>query len=259
MRILICNDDGIYGQGLTVLEEIAHELSNDVWTVVPDREQSGASHSLTLTEPLRVRRAGERRFAVKGTPTDCIMLAVNELIEGKRPDIVLSGINRGGNLGDDVTYSGTIAAAMEGQMLKIPSIALSQCFRNGEKVRWEVARRHGPGLLKTLIGHGWPDETLININFPDTDPDAVSGVEVCHQGQRDVTDLIIDKRIDARGVPYYWIGFRRDIHVPEPDTDLGVVKRGAIAVTPLKLDLTRYEAMEALAETLASVPVVKEA
>ena len=211
MRVLVTNDDGIYGPGLKVLEGIARTLSRDVWVVAPDNEQSGASHSLTLTQPLRVRKYGPKSYAVKGTPTDCVMMAVSEVMKGKRPDLVLSGVNRGANLGEDVTYSGTVAAAMEGTLLKIPSIALSQCYEHGKPVKWEVASRHGPGLVKKLIKAGWPAGVLININFPDVEPAKVKGSVVCVQGLRDISDITIDARTDARNVPYYWLGFRRHV------------------------------------------------
>jgi len=251
MRVLVTNDDGIYGPGLKVLEGIARTLSRDVWVVAPDNEQSGASHSLTLTQPLRVRKYGPKSYAVKGTPTDCVMMAVSEVMKDKRPDLVLSGVNRGANLGEDVTYSGTVAAAMEGTLLKIPSIALSQCYEHGKPVKWEVASRHGPGLVKKLIKAGWPAGVLININFPDVEPAKVKGSVVCVQGLRDISDITIDARTDARNVPYYWLGFRRHVGKHKKHTDLGVTQAGAISVTPLQLDLTHKQSMARLKTALA--------
>ena len=251
MRVLVTNDDGIYGPGLKILEAIAHKLSKDVWTVAPDAEQSGASHSLTLTQPLRVRKYGPKSYAVKGTPTDCVMMAVSEVMKGKRPDLVLSGVNRGANLGEDVTYSGTVAAAMEGTLLKIPSIALSQCYEHGKPVKWDVAAKHGPGLVKKLLKAGWPAGVLINSNFPDVDAAKVKGAVVCVQGLRELSDITIDARVDARNVPYYWLGFRRHQNKHKADTDLGVTASGGISITPLQLDLTHKQSMTKLKAALA--------
>src|SRR4029077_12779281 len=153
-RILVTNDDGINAPGLKVLEKIARQLSRDVFVVAPEVEQSGAGHSLTLRRPLQVRRVSARRFAIDGTPTDCVLLAVNQLIEGKRPDLVLSGVNRGSNLGEDVTYSGTIAAAMEATLLGIPSVAMSQ-MRDGQKLAWHVAAKHGAHVVRRLMSVPW--------------------------------------------------------------------------------------------------------
>ncbi len=252
-RILVSNDDGIHSPGLKTLERIAATLSDDVWVVAPETEQSGASHSLTLTEPLRIRRLTKRRFAVRGTPTDCVMLAVHHIIEGGAPTLLLSGVNRGANLGEDVTYSGTIAAAMEGALLGIPSIALSQVynFRRG-RVKWATAAHHAPGLLRRLLDLGWPHDVLININFPDLKPDAVNGVRITVQGRRDVADLIVDERIDARGYPYYWFGFRRAYGQPGADTDLGAIQDGCISVTPLHMDLTHFATRKALADAFSA-------
>lgn len=251
MRILVTNDDGINGPGLKVLERIAKAISKDVWVVAPEAEQSGASHSLTLTNPLRIRRLSDRRFAVRGTPTDCVMLAFHTIVQGKRPELVLSGVNRGANLGEDVTYSGTIAAAMEGTLLKVPAMALSQGFAHGHPPKWRTAEVHGPALLRRLLDAGWPEGVLININFPDVAADAVSGVRLARQGRRDLSDLQIDARVDARGVPYYWIGFRRQIGQPAGETDLAAILAGAISVTPLQLDLTHVATLKRLAGALA--------
>lgn len=246
MRILVTNDDGIHAPGLKVLETIARSLSNDVWVIAPETEQSGASHSLTLTEPLRVRKIAAKKFAVRGTPTDCVMLAVNTIMIESKPELVLSGVNRGANLGEDVTYSGTVAAAMEGTLLGVPSIALSQSIRYNKPVKWATAEHHAPELIQKLLTAGWPPGVLININFPDVPHDQVSGVRVASQGQREVTDSMLDQRIDPRGVPYYWIGFRRDEGRSAPTTDLGVVANGGISITPLQLDLTHSPSLAKL-------------
>ncbi|MBM3568449.1 MAG: 5'/3'-nucleotidase SurE [Alphaproteobacteria bacterium] len=241
LRVLVTNDDGIFAPGLAVMEKIAASLTSDVWVVAPEFEQSGAAHSLTLHVPLRDRHVGPRRFAIRGTPTDCVMLACNLLMKDHRPDVILSGVNRGSNLGEDVTYSGTVAAAMEGSILGIPSIALSQTFRNAKRVRWETALKYGPGLVKRLLALGWPSDVLININFPDVPSGKVRGERVTRQGRRFTSDLIIESRIDARNQPYHWFGFRPREGDPAPDTDLYAVGHGLVSVTPLHLDLTHVE------------------
>ena len=240
LRILICNDDGIYAPGLAVAEEIARSLADDIWVVAPETEQSGASHSLTLTLPLRLRHAGHQRFALSGTPTDCVMMAGIHIMKDSLPDLVISGVNRGFNVADDVTYSGTVAAAMEGTVLGIPSVALSQAVggREDEAAIFACAARHGPPLMRRLVEIGWPELILLNINFPPLAPAKVKRVVVTSQGQRDQSMLRLDERIDARGRPYYWVGFKRVFSEPELGTDLHAIAEGCISVTPLHLDLT---------------------
>lgn len=251
MRILVSNDDGIHAPGLKVLEKVARSLSKDVWVVAPEYEQSGASHSLTLTLPLRLRKINARKYAVRGTPTDCVMMAMHEIFKDKRPDLLLSGVNRGANLGEDVTYSGTVAVAMEGALLGVPSIALSQCFQHGHPVKWKTAEDHAPKVIRKLLKAGWSRDTLINVNFPDVVSESVTGIEVVTQGKRELTDLLLDARVDARNVPYYWIGFRRQKNKSKRHTDLGATENGAIAVTPLQLDLTHRAGLKALKAALA--------
>lgn len=245
MKILLTNDDGIHAPGLKTLEKIARQLSDDVWIVAPAQEQSGAGHSLSLTNPLRMQKLDERRFAVAGTPTDCVMMALRKVVEGT-PDLVLSGVNRGANLAEDVTYSGTVAAAMEATLLGVPSIALSQVGFFGQDIKWHTAERHAPGIIRKLVEKGWPPEVLMNVNFPDAEPDDVEGVHVVPHGRRDQSDITIDERIDGRNVPYYWIGLRRQQHEPAPGTDIGVIWRRGISVTPISLDLTDPRSLEAM-------------
>jgi 5'-nucleotidase len=253
-RILVTNDDGIHAPGLAVAEAIARTLSDDVWVVAPETEQSGASHSLTLTLPLRLREIGPKRFALAGTPTDCVMMGVAELMKDGPPTLVLSGVNRGSNIADDVTYSGTIAGAMEGTALGIPSIAMSQAygFEQGDEVRWRCAEAHGPRVVKLLLAAGWPAETLININFPDCEPDAVAGTDVTEQGKRDLQTAVLDRRVDMRGNPYFWIGFKRVRSDPRPGTDLRAIYDRRISITPLHLNLTEHRVVEALREKLGT-------
>lgn len=241
MRILVTNDDGIHGLGLAVLENIARTLSDDVWVVAPETDQSGVSHSLSLNDPLRLREISPRHFAVKGTPTDCVIMAIRHLMLECKPDLVLSGVNRGQNIAEDVTYSGTVAAAMEGTILGVPSVALSQGYGPASKdggIRWDCAEAHAPGVLKRLLTEGIPPGILFNINFPDCAPDDVQGVAVTVQGRRDAELLRIEPRHDGRGNPYFWIAFARGKHTLANGTDLKAMAEKRISVTPLELDLT---------------------
>ncbi|HZS83986.1 MAG TPA: 5'/3'-nucleotidase SurE [Stellaceae bacterium] len=249
-RILISNDDGINAPGLRLLEKVARQLCPDVWVVAPEQEQSGASHSLTLRRPLRIRKIRPRRFAVDGTPTDCVLLAIKSIMRGKPPTLVLSGINAGGNFGEDITYSGTVAAAMEATLLEVPAVALSQHYDRNNGIKWEAAMRYAPELLRRLTAAPWPRNTLVNVNFPDVPPDRVKGIEVTRQGRRIIGDNLTE-RVDPRGVPYYWIGPMRDDFPNEPGTDIAAVRRGAVSVTPIFLDLTNVPALRALGELFA--------
>lgn len=253
-RILVANDDGIHAPGIRYLEEVARTLSDDVWVVAPESEQSGAGHSLTLTEPLRLRRVEDKRWAVRGTPTDCVMIAVNHIMKDNRPTLILSGINRGANIAEDVTYSGTIAAAMEGTLAGIPSIALSQAVRPApEPTDWTASRRHAADTIRAVLENGWPEGVLININFPSCSDKAVKGIRVTGQGRRDLGHLRVDQRHDTRGVPYYWFALSRDPGQPGEETDLKYVREGWISITPLHLDLTHHETRHALALRLERV------
>jgi 5'-nucleotidase len=244
-RILVCNDDGITSPGIRVLSRIARALSPDVWVVAPEQEQSGASHSLTLTRPLRVRQLGQRRFAVDGTPTDCVLLALRVILREKPPTLVFSGVNAGANLGEDVTYSGTIAAAMEATLLGVPAIAFSQHYNDRSAVRWTTAEAHAGTLVRRLVALPWPRNTLINVNFPDVPPDAVAGIEATRQGRRKIGEGIVE-RVDPRGRPYFWIGPAREEWQDLPGSDLHAVAAGKVSVTPIYLDLTNGPALAEL-------------
>ncbi|HUK60403.1 MAG TPA: 5'/3'-nucleotidase SurE [Stellaceae bacterium] len=249
-RILIANDDGIDAPGLKLLTKVARTLSTDVWVVAPEQEQSGASHSLTLYRPLRVRKLGPRRFAVDGTPTDCVLLAVNVLLKDKRPTLMLSGVNAGGNFGEDVTYSGTVAAAMEATLLDVPAIAMSQHSSDGGPIHWATAERYAPDVIKRLTAFRWPPQTLINVNFPDVPPDKVTGIVAASQGKRKIGDNL-EERIDPRGRPYFWIGPMSEAEAGKgasggPGTDLGAIYAGKVTLTPVSLDLTNRAALTRL-------------
>ena len=257
MRILVTNDDGIHAEGLAVLERIARVLSDDVWVVAPETEQSGASRALTLSDPIRVRRLDDRRFAVVGTPTDCVLLAVQDLVEGGAPDLVLSGVNRGQNIAEDVSLSGTVAAAIEGMALGIPSIALSQSmtvFHDEVKLSYETAEAFAPGIIARLLEAGWPKSVLININFPSGAATPDTQVEVTRQGSRDVYLRHAEKRTDLRGRDYYWLGFKGKLSKPADGTDLRAIYEGRISVTPLQIDLTDMKTHRDLKAILGGVP-----
>lgn len=256
MRILLTNDDGINAEGLVALEAIARQLSDDIWICAPEYEQSGASRALTLAEPVRVRRLEARRFAVTGTPTDCVMMAIHELMEGARPDLVLSGVNHGANIAEDVTMSGTVAGAIEGMALGVPSIALSQGYGNPalDNDPFAPARVFGAGIVKRLIELGWPPSVVMNVNFPSLEPQQITEVEVTRQGFRDVSVRHAEKRTDLRGREYYWMGFRHERSRPVEGTDLRAIYEGRISVTPLHIDLTHLETVGRMKQFLGGVP-----
>lgn len=246
MRILVTNDDGIHGPGLVALESIANTLSDDVWVVAPDEERSGAGHSLTLSHPLRYRQIDKRRFEVTGTPTDCVVMAVRKIMPAL-PDLILSGVNRGSNIADDVTYSGTIAAAMEGTQLGIKSIAMSQItgmYGNGES--FAVAEKFGAEIVRKLIAMNFGPGVFMNVNFPDCRPDEMAGMDVTIQGKRDQNYLLVDERMDGRGNPYYWIGFARERGNPPAGTDIAAVFNKRISITPLHMNLTQLDTLAEL-------------
>lgn len=245
MRILVTNDDGIHAPGLAVLERVARKLGHDIWVVAPAEEQSGAGHSLSLVNPIRVQDYGAQRFAVRGTPTDCVMMALGKLMNGLKPDLLLSGFNRGANLAEDVTYSGTVAAAMEGTLAGVPSIALSQVTVEravGEEA-FAVAETHALLVIQSLLKAGWPAEVLINVNFPPSQQSEVQGIRVTEQGFRDMGSSRIEERTDVRGMKYYWFGLGRETDAAGHETDLKAIRERYISVTPLHLDLTHRDTM----------------
>ncbi|MEO1015713.1 MAG: 5'/3'-nucleotidase SurE [Pseudomonadota bacterium] len=247
MRILCSNDDGVHARGLESLVKIARELSDDVWVVAPQEEQSGAARALTLAHPIRIRKFDERRFAVSGTPTDAVMMGVTRLLGEKKPDLVLSGVNHGQNLAEDVTFSGTIAAALQGMTLGVPSIALSLARFSRDHADWETAETYGADIVRKLLDAGWPEDVVMNVNFPACAPADVKGVEVTEQGRRDQFQLYVDERQDLRGGTYYWFGFTGKLSDPPQGTDLRAIYDGRISITPLHLALTHETTRRALA------------
>jgi 5'-nucleotidase len=249
MRILLTNDDGIHAPGLAVLEKIARQFSDDIWICAPDEEQSGMGHALTLTRPVRLRKHGERRFSVTGTPTDAVTMGLRKVIEAQ-PDVILSGVNRGANLADDITYSGTVSAAIEGALAGVRSIAMSQVYtketRNSDSA-FDAATEWGARVLGPLLDTPLPKRTLVNVNFPPIAPDAVKGVRAVRQGFHDYSRGTVVEGRDPRGFQYYWFGLEAIEHTLDHGTDLEAIDEGYISVTPLQLDLTHHSSLGALA------------
>ncbi len=240
-RILIVNDDGIDGSGIKLLEQIARRYSDDIWVVAPDEERSGAGQSISISHPIRYIQRDERHFAVRGTPTDCALLGINTFTGDRKPDILLSGINSGPNLAEDVHYSGTCAAAKEGALLGIPSLAISQMRSYGNPARWETSEAWLPQILDRLATAEWRPGSFININIPNVAPEAIAGVRVTRQGQRLPGGFLPIQRVDERTVPYFWVKISPNQPELIEGTDLHAVAHGAISITPMQLDLTCRE------------------
>ncbi len=250
MRILLTNDDGIHAPGLEVLEAIARQFSDDIWICAPDEEQSGMGHALTLTRPVRLRKHGEHRFSVTGTPTDAVTMGLRKVIEAQ-PDVILSGVNRGANLADDITYSGTVSAAIEGALAGVRSIALSQVYSKegmGENGPFGPAMEWGAKVLAPLLDTPLPKRTLVNVNFPPVPPSEVKGIRAVRQGFHDYSRGTVVEGRDPRGFQYYWFGLEAIEHTLDHGTDLEAIDEGYISVTPLQLDLTHHSSLGALAE-----------
>ena len=239
-RILVTNDDGINAPGLRAAIKIADELSDDVWVFAPLEEKSGASHSLSLTQPLRGIKKGAQKYAVTGTPTDCVMIATRHMLRDNPPTLVLSGVNFGQNIAEDVSYSGTVAGAKERTVFGIPSVALSQAISmdGRRKIRFDVGVKHGANIIRKLLKLDWPQDTLMNINFPDIEPDTSCKVRITRQGKRDVRILCLEERFDPRNNPYYWYNFKRESIQAGKGTDIEAILEGDISITPLKMDHT---------------------
>jgi 5'-nucleotidase len=253
MRILITNDDGIHAPGLTVLEEIARQFSDDIWICAPSEEQSGAGHSLTLNKPVRLQKHGPQRFAVTGTPTDSVTLGLRKVIDAA-PDLILSGVNHGANLGDDITYSGTVSAAIEGALAGVRSIAFSQVYSpewNGKQA-FDTARAWGAKVLAPLLDTPLPSRTLINVNFPALAPEKVKGIRAVRQGFHDYSRGNVVEGRDPRGQTYYWFGLDAIEHTLDHGTDLEAIDEGYISVTPLHLDLTHHSSLGNIADRFSA-------
>jgi 5'-nucleotidase len=249
-RILLTNDDGIDAPGLAVLERIAAELAREVWVVAPEHDQSGVSHAVSLHHPIRIAERGLRRWAVSGTPGDCVVMAVSHLMKASAPQLLLSGVNRGANLGIETVFSGTVGGAMTGMMLGIPAIALSQAWTDRAHVRWDTATTLGPPIVRRLWDIGWSAGTCLSVNFPDLPANEVGPLTLARQGAGTVQGMDVEARTDPRGLTYYWVGFRRGERDQGPESDIKALNAGCITVTPLRYDRTDDEAYAILGRSL---------
>jgi len=249
-RILLTNDDGIDAPGLEVLERIASMLAREAWVVAPEHDQSGVSHAVSLHHPIRATERGPRRWAVTGTPGDCVVMGISHLMKKAPPQLLLSGVNRGGNLGIETVFSGTVGGAMTGMMLGVPSIALSQVWTDRENVRWETAATLGPEIVRRLLDIGWSANTCLSINFPDLPADEAGPLTLARQGAGSVQGMDVETRTDPRGLTYHWVSFRRGERYQGPESDLEAKNAGRIVVTPLRYDRTDEEAYALLARSL---------
>ncbi|MBB3009851.1 5'/3'-nucleotidase SurE [Cupriavidus alkaliphilus] len=243
-------DDGIDAPGLAVLEGVAFTLAREVWVVAPEHDQSGTSHSISLHAPLRYSRQGERRFGVSGTPGDCVVMAARHLMADNPPTLVLSGVNRGANLGLETVFSGTVGAAMTAILLGIPAIALSQAFSDREAVRWDTASALAPDVIRRLVASGLGTQACLNVNFPDVPAQDAGPLTVTRQGVGLVNGIAVRAHVDPRGIPYHWLQFSRGPRPDAEDTEAMVLGRGCISVTPLRFERTDEEEVAALAGRL---------
>jgi 5'-nucleotidase len=250
MKILVSNDDGTGAPGIKLLEKVALQFTDDVYVVAPDSNMSGAGHSLTLKSPLRLIEHDEHHFSVSGTPTDSVVMALRYLMKDK-PDYVLSGINFDSNLAEDITYSGTVAAAMEACLLGIPSIAFSQKMSKDGCINWDIAKTYAPIILTTIMkNYVFPNGILINVNFPSGSVEDVKGIKITKQGVRSIEDHVIQS-IDPRGDPYFWIGpadYRKNENHDNAAFDLGAVHNGYVSITPISLDMTAKSEIDVLSK-----------
>ena len=249
-RILITNDDGIDAPGLAVLERIASELAREVWVVAPEHDQSGVSHAVSLHHPIRIGERGPRRYGITGTPGDCAVMGVSHLMADAPPQLLLSGVNRGANLGLETVFSGTVGGAMTGMLLGIPSIALSQAWTDRANVRWETAAALGADVVRRLLEIGWGAATCLNVNFPDLPADEVGPLTLARQGPGLILGMQVETRVDPRSLTYHWISFRRGPRDQGPESDVEALRAGRIAVTPLRYDRTDEEAYAIFAKVL---------
>lgn len=250
-RVLLTNDDGIDAPGLAVLEDAAARIAREVWVVAPEHDRSGTSHSISLHAPLRAHRLAERRYSISGSPGDCAVMAVRHIMKDAPPDLILSGINRGANLGTETVFSGTVGAAMTGMLLGIPSIALSQAFTDREAVRWETARTLAPGVLRQVLAAGWSSQVCLNVNFPDVPPEEAGPLTCTRQGAGIVRNIDVLPRTDPRGFTYYWLQFNRQPFEDTPESETRAVAGGRISVTPLQFERTSQAAYAELRHALS--------
>ena len=248
-RILLTNDDGIDAPGLEVLEAIAGELAREVWVVAPEHDQSGISHAISLHHALRVSQRGPRRFGISGTPGDCAVMGICHLTD-RPPDLLLSGVNRGLNLGMETVFSGTIGGAMTGMMLGVPSIALSQAYKDRNNPLWDASRTLGARVVRELLAIGWGKDACLNVNFPACSAAEAGPLTLARQGVGMIAGMHVETRVDPRGMTYHWLNFKRGDREQGPESDYDALRAGNIVVSPLRYDRTDEEAYMALAEKL---------
>jgi 5'-nucleotidase len=245
-KVLLTNDDGFDAPGLRTLTEVAAELAEEVWIVAPNHDQSGTSHSLSLHSPLRVSQKEERRYSVSGTPGDCVVMAVRHLMVPGRPDLILSGINRGANLGIETVFSGTVGAAMTGMLLGFPSMALSQAFSDRNAVRWDTARALAPKVIRQFAKGAWSEGSILNINFPDVPVGEVGPVELTTQGTGLMDDVEVISGTDPRSLEYHWVSLRRSAREDVVGSETFAIRRGRVSVTPLQFERTNQSVLASL-------------
>jgi 5'-nucleotidase len=249
-RVMLTNDDGIDAPGMAVMEEIAAKIAREVWVVAPEHDQSGQSHAISLHHALRVSQHGERRFAVTGTPGDCAAMGLCHLMKDAPPSLVLSGVNRGLNLGAETVFSGTVGGAMTAMMLGVPALALSQAFTKRDAVPWDTARTLGAGVIEQLLAVGWAKQAVLNINFPPVAAAEAGPVTLARQGEGAVAGMHVETRVDPRGMQYHWLNFKRGDIAQGPESDYSAMRAGKIVVTPLRYDRTDDDAYAELAAHL---------
>lgn len=250
-RILLTNDDGIDAPGMVALEKVARQLAEDIWIVAPTHDQSGTSHSISLHDPLRVTRLDERRFAVSGTPGDCVAIGVQYLMIGTPPDLILSGINRGANLGTETVFSGTVGAAMTGMLLRIPSIALSQAFTDRTAVKWETSCALAPDVIRCFADLNWSTEACLNVNFPDCTSDQAGPLILTRQGRGLLEGIDVISHDDPRDLDYHWLKLLRTTRSDLVETETSALAAGHISVTPLCFERTHDAIRESLKKQMA--------
>ena len=249
-RVMLTNDDGIDAPGMAIMEEIAAQVAKEVWVVAPLHDQSGQSHAVSLHHALRVGAAGERRFHVTGTPGDCAAMGLCHIMKDNPPQLVLSGVNRGLNLGQETVFSGTVGGAMTAMMLGIPALALSQGYTDRNNVSWDSSRKLGAETIRKLLAMGWNKDAILNINFPACSAEDAGEMTLARQGVGMIAGMHVDTRTDPRGMTYHWLNFRRGDRPQGPESDYTAHRAGRIVVTPLRYDRTDEDAYTELAQKL---------
>jgi 5'-nucleotidase len=249
-RVILTNDDGIDAPGMAVLEEIAALIAREIWVVAPEHDQSGQSHAISLHHALRVHERGYRRYGVTGTPGDCAAIGLCHLMKDAPPQLMLSGVNRGVNLGIESVFSGTVGGAMTAMMLGVPAIALSQAFTRADSVPWDTARTLGAGTILELVRMGWSKGACLNVNFPPIPASEAGPLTLAKQGEGLIAGMNVDTRIDPRGMTYHWLNFHRSDRQQSPGTDYSAMRAGRVVVTPLRYDRTDEDAFTELARSL---------